>query len=235
MLRNERRTIDDGVDSTVLALPRVQLLFPVTREDPLVDGPLFVEEPRGLHRDGQGHFIWIAEGVSFLDGLDPGNPSFIARKVRVVPGESRMNYQGIYLLRELADSGGARFLDTSVLGMPEGAQDGDRMAVVHKGWVLRPGDLVQVRLKRDAGVVGMYVPMPAIVPDGDGGGSVFIVRDDKAVKVGVTLHEVVGELQRIEGSGEVALAVGDRVITRGSSYVRPGESVSVLEIENATP
>ena len=232
MLRNEQRVVDEGVDSGVLTLPRIEMLFPVTREDPLVDGPVFVEERRGLHRDEQGHFIWIADGVSFLDGLDS---SFVVRKVRVVPGERRINYQGIYLLRELADSGGARFLDATVFGVPEGVQDGDRVAVVHKSWVLRPGDLVQVRFKRDAGVAGMYVPMPAVVPDGDGGGSVFIVRDGKAVKVGVTLHEIVGELQRIEGSGEVALAVGDRVITRGSSYVRPGESVSVLEIENATP
>ncbi len=231
MLRNERRVVDGRTDSTVSMLPQVERLFPVSREDPLVDGPLFVEERRGLHRDGRGHFIWVADGVPFLAGLDPVDPSFAVRKARVVPGDRRLNYKGIYLLRELADTGDLRFLDAMVLGVPEGLQDGDRVAIVHKSWVLRPGDLVEVRFERDVGVVGMYVPMPAIVPDGDGGGSVFIVRDGTAVEIGVTLHEVVGELQRIEGNGEVSLATGDRVITRGASYVRPGEAVSVVEVE----
>ncbi len=235
MLRNERRMIGEGVDSAVSMLPRVERLFPVSRKDPLVEGPLFVEERRGLHRDGQGYFIWVADGVAFLDGLDPLDPSFAIRKTRVVPGDERMNYQGIYLLRELAEPGDARFMDALVLGVPADAQDGDRVALIRKSWVLRPGDLVEVRFQRDVGVVGMYVPMPAIVPDGSGGGSVFIVRAGRALEVGVTLHEVVGELQRIEGAGEVSLTAGDRVITQGASYVKPGEDVSIVEVENAKP
>jgi multidrug efflux pump subunit AcrA (membrane-fusion protein) len=235
MLRNERRVIGEGVDSATSMLPRVEGLFPVSRKDALVEGPLFVDERRGLHRDGQGHFIWVADDIAFLDGLDPLDPSFAIRKIRVVPGDERMNYQGIYLLRELAEPGDARFMDALVLGVPASAQDGDRVALIRKSWVLRPGDLVEVRFERDVGVVGLYVPMPAIIPDGHVGGSVFIVRDGRALEVGVTLHEVVGELQRIEGRGEASLTAGDRVITQGASYVKPGEDVSVVEVENAKP
>ena len=236
--RNRRALLPEPQDPGVLELPRVAELFPVTSEVFDRPGPLFVDERRALHSDDHGAFVWLAEDVSVDgSGLDPVDPTFVVRKVRVIPGERRLNYRGNYLLRELADPGGLHFLDLTVFGVPEGVQDGDRVALVRESWVLRPGGLVEVQFLRQQASPGWYVPMQAVVSSSDGTGWIFVVRDagdgrGRAERVAVTSAGHVGERVRIEGE---ALESGMQVVVRGANYLQEGESVTVVRTDPVTP
>lgn len=238
---NRKRIVESPADPSVLDLPRVTRTLPITRERAGRPGPLFVEENKSLKQDDEGYFVWAAEDMTVAEGVDPKNPSFTVRKVRVVPGERRINYQGLYLFRELSDPGSMEFEQLVAVGVPDTVSDGDRVALLHESWVLQPGSLVEVRFRPQTGVVGFYVPLQAIMPLGDDRGYVYLVEGGtdgprgRAARVDVTLHEDAAQLRRIESVEPNALNAGDRVIVQGVNYVQPGEEVSVVETMVVTP
>lgn len=237
LTRNRKVLVNPPADDAVLSLPRVRQLFPVITREPNTSGPLYVEEKQALQQDDQGHFVWVAEGVTLENWLDPAEPTFRVRKVRVTVGDGRLNYQGIFLLRELADPGKLEPLQLLAVGVPEGVQDGDRLALVREDWLMQPGGLVQIQFAQDAGVPGFYVPMQAVMPTGSEQGYIFVVDKadgsqdgaGEARKVEVTLHETVGELQRIEARDPEGLQPGAQVIIEGVHYLQPGEPVSIVK------
>ncbi|MHC5110458.1 MAG: efflux RND transporter periplasmic adaptor subunit [Planctomycetota bacterium] len=238
--RNRSKSPDGGQDSADARLPRIARLLPVTKERVDRPGPLFVEESKALQRDEDGYFVWLAEGMTLGDNISTEDPTFVLRKVRVVPGERRMNYQGLYLLRELRDTGGIEFEQLAAAGVPEGVADGDRVALLDETWILQPGNLVEVQFRPEEGVYGFYVPLSAIVPAGEDRGHVFLVdgaegQAGKALKVDVTLHETVADLRRIQSVQPEVLSDGDLVITQGVNYLQPGEPVSVVEKTVVSP
>ena len=212
-------------------LPKVKDLLPATRLDISGDGPLYVEQ-RTLVDE---RFVWIAEGINLRDPQRELGTVLTVRKVPVVPGPDRVNYQGIFLARELADPGELTFGQACVVGVPEGVQDGQQVALLPRAWLLQPGSLAEVEFTRDEGVPGYYVPLRAINGRGNSH-HVFIVQqaaedDDShgvAARVDVSLHEPVGELRRIEPLRNGALGPGTRVIVEGASYIEDQEPVSVV-------
>ncbi len=221
-------------------LPLIEDLMPATRLDISGGGPLFVEQ-RTLVDD---QYVWIADGVNLRDPSREPHGRMTIRKVPVKLGPTRLNYQGIFIAVELAEPSPLKFGQACVIGVPEGVQDGDQVAYLPRPWLMQPGSLVEVEFTRDRGVPGFYVPFQAIAPAGPDGGSVFVVnkadRDasngqDVASVVNVTLHESVGELQRIEPVVPGQLSLGAQVIVKGANYLQDGEPVSVVRIDRGMP
>ncbi|MGI9427729.1 MAG: efflux RND transporter periplasmic adaptor subunit [Bythopirellula sp.] len=243
--RNHKVWNSEAEAEIAQSMPRVIDLLPATRLDITGGGPLYVEERKTLRQDDEGYFVWIAEGVNLQDPSREPHGVLTIRKVRVVPGEQRVNYQGIFLARELADPGALEFGQACVVGVPDDAQDGDQVALLPESWLLQPGSLIDVQFVRDAGVVGFYVPVQAIVPSGSANGHVFVAKrqgsegDPEATtlahKVDVALHETVGQLQRIEAEQADAIDVGVQVIVRGANYLTDGEPVSVVRTDEVVP
>lgn len=220
-------------------------LLPATRLDVGGGGPLYVEERKTLAEDEDGHFVWIAEGINLQDPAREPHGMLTIRKVRVVPGPTRVNYQGIFLARELTDPGSLQLGQACVVGAPADAQDGDQVALLYDSWLLQPGSLVEVEFTRDKGVVGFYVPIQAIAPRGSAKGHVFVVQSAQrqadtesqaiAAQVEVTLHETVGQLQRIEAENADTIREGTQVIVQGANYLKDGEPVSVVRVDGKMP
>jgi multidrug efflux pump subunit AcrA (membrane-fusion protein) len=217
-------------------LPLIEDLMPATRLDISGGGPLYIEESTLV----DGRFVWIAEGINLRDPTREPHGQMTIRKVPVVLGPSRVNYQGIFIALELAEPSPLEFGQACVIGVPEGAKDGDQVAYLPRPWLMQPGSLVEVEFTRDKGVSGLFVPFQAIAPTAPGKGRVFVVRasgsDESngqalASAVEVTLHESVGELQRIEPVAADAIGEGTQVIVKGANYLKDGEPVSVVRID----
>ena len=237
--RNMKMLVNPTGNPEVLALPRIKGVMPATRVAMNESGSLWVEEKQALRLDDNGHFVWTLEGVSMREGIDSSNPVFVVRKVHVVPGKGRMNLQGLYFLRELKDAGTLQFLQALALGVPEGVQEGDRVALLHESWLLQPGQLVDVQFKRDAAQPGYYVPFQAIMPTAEGAGYILVVDESvapaAAKKIEVALGKTFGEWQRIEGDAMANLGDDVSVIVEGVNYVQPGEPVTILQTQAPLP
>lgn len=226
LVRNRKILVDAPKDPSLLKLPRVTDLTGLEREDPAaVDGPLFVDTS-ALRRDEKGFFVWQVEGFRFAGTPGPQNPVVRAKRVRVVPGEKRVGVLS-FVFRELVDSGGLGAFDALIPNPSGGLQDGARMLLVRKRWMLRPGDLVPVALRPPASAPGLYVPMEAVRPEG-GTHYVFVADQGRARKVEVRLTGAFGELRRIEGEG---VREGTLVVLEGTHYLVPEERVSVAEVK----
>ena len=243
--RNHKVLQSSANESIAKDLPTVTDLLPATRVDIQGQGPLYVEERKTLHEDESGHYVWIAEGINLQDPLREPHGVLTIRKVYVVVGPSRVNYQGIFLARELEDPGSLELGQACVVGVPDNSQDGDQVALLPQSWLLQPASLVEVEFTRDAGVSGFYVPIQAIVWQDQQQGHIFIVRNTTqdggrpvssvAGRVNVTLHETVGQLQRIEADDSVTIGEGVQVIVQGASYLKDGEPVSVVRVDRGSP
>lgn len=234
--RNTKVLSQSPDDPSVLDLPRVRDLQVVVGLQPGSSQNLFVQEKAVLRQDDLGYFVWQAEGLTSMDTIDLSNPTFTVRKVRVTPGAARMNFQGIFLMRELANPGELAYRDIVVANPPHGLKDGDRVALVRESWLLQPGSLVDVELVRQKVTPGFYLPMQAINPTGPDTGYILAVslpaaergRQGVAQRIDVTMHGSLGQLQRIEPKNPDAVGPGTLVIEKGLNFIRPGERVDVV-------
>ncbi|HDZ21863.1 hypothetical protein LCGC14_0225930 [marine sediment metagenome] len=232
--RNHRAPVNKPDDPAVYGLARIESTLPVIRLDPDNKASLWVDEPRCLRKDDKGSFVWVIEGISKMQAIDPARPIYTVRKVRVTPGKGRFNLQGLYILRDLADPGDLTDDRLLVGDPPEGLADGDRIAILPMDWALRPGALVQVQFRRDKVASGYYVPFSAVMPTGEDGGYVMVVdpESNAARKTPVKMRETVGDLVRIEGAD---LADGVKVVVEGVHYLQDGEGVSIVSREARAP
>ncbi len=100
----------------------------------------------------------------------------VVEKVYVVPGERRISFPGVAVLRELVDLGELDPDSALVVGSPQDANGGPLdeaeamrrieargyVYFVRSRWQLRPGDVVQVELRGAGMLPGYYVPMNAV-------------------------------------------------------------------------
>lgn len=200
------------------------------REHTFEAGPLFVEEHRALRRDGDLWFVWAADEMSrglIAQGRSSDNaPRFTLRRVPVVPGEHRINYQGLYVVRELADPGSLAEGQPIALDVPDSAKEGDSAQVSRAAWMVRPGDLVEVGFVSDTTARGYYMPLRAVIPSGPDRGAIFVVGDDKvARRIELSLGRVINELQHVQGDELSGLPAGTQVILDGARFLQDGDLV----------
>ncbi len=233
--RNQKTLDHPTTDPDVLALPRIQDVIPATRPDLNKPGSLWVEERLSLKNDEQGYFIWALEGVSVRDGIDLSNPVFTLRRVPIELDQRRVNYQGLYVMRQLKDAGGLKLFDAIAMGVPDGIRDGDRVTLLRESWLIQPGQLVAVQFKNHATPQGYYVPTQAIMPTASDSGYIYVVTGSEgqteARKIDVALGRSVGQLQQIESEKLDGLAGHTAVVVEGINYLEPGEPVRIVRTQ----
>ncbi|MHC4670516.1 MAG: hypothetical protein ACYTFD_19195, partial [Planctomycetota bacterium] len=146
------------------------------------------------------------------------------RKFRVQLGARRRSLQGLYLMRELVDTGGLAENTLIPFDVPESDADELKVVLAKPQWLLRPGQLVPVLLAPEAPAPGLYVPMDAILPVSESRGVLFLEVDGHARRVEVRLLGRVRSYIRVEGEG---VAAGARVITDYIHFLQDGERVRV--------
>lgn len=202
------------------------------------NSPFYVEENRALHRDGDNYYVWADPDHKLGDDIDSKKPLITLRKYTVTPGEHRMNFQGLYLMRELKDIGKLTPGTLIAMDVPADFKDGEQILVARREWRLRPGQLVQVLLGETAPEPGLYLPMNAIKPIDDKSGEIFVAVDGKAKKVKVKILGNVGELFRLEAlnPGDASLvAAGARIITDHIHFLQHDEPVRVIKTMEMNP
>ena len=238
MARNARVISGLSEDSPQRKLPRIEVFNRVQRLDyAYPDSPLVVEERKALRQDDQGYFVWGTGELPRGQSLDPKHPVLSFRKVRVVPGDQRRNFQGLFVARALDDPGELTEDWVVAHAAPADFSGGD-MLVAIRDWQLRPGQIVPVLLGGRVPQPGRYVPMRALDVTQDGRKAVLVEQDGVARRVIVTVKEVVAELVRVEAveeEGAALLKDGNRVIVDFVHFLQDGESVRVVRTRELRP
>ena len=204
----------------------------------VADSPFFVEENRSLHSDGGNYYVWGDPDHRYGDDIDPDKPLITLRKFAVIPGEYRMNLQGLYLMRELENIGELTPGTLIAMDVPADLKDGEQVLVARSQWRRRPGQLVRVLLGETAPEPGLYLPMNSIKPVNDKTGEIFVAVDGKAKKIKVKILSNVGELYRVEAldPGDANLVTtGSRVITDHIHFLQHDEPIRVIKITELKP
>jgi len=228
-LISPNQQMDEPIDpeAEALTLPRIEGLFPII--DPLrhergAETAVYVESRRCIYEDGEGQYVWVAEGLTAETGMPEGDPVVTLRKTYITLGEKRANFQGIYIFREVLAPTDLAPKMLVATGVPDGFADGGRAAWIRQRWLIQPGESLEVKLQGAPTPTGFYVPFDAVVPGDDGEQHVFIIGDDgKAKRISVTIDGEVGELVRISSE---SLSEGARVVVRGAHLVQPDELVA---------
>lgn len=222
ILRNRRVSDPQRADGAV----PIEGLAVVMQDDVRNPTGVFVEERKALHYDGDDAYVFAIQGMQAQKSEVPDE--LILRRVPVSVGQRRINFQGLYIARELTDAGGLEPGDGIAMGAPSDASDGDKAFIATSQWTVRPGDLVSVDLGQASAEPGYYVPPDAIVTMPDGRAAIFLVGDDRiARRVGVTTGVNIAGMQRIE-SERLDRADNASVVIVGASLIRDGQRVTVL-------
>jgi len=217
--QNERIQAPFGRDDPRASLARIGMYISLMKSS---EGRLFVEERRGLHKDGRGYFVWADPDADH--GSVPEGTVFNLKKFRIKLGDLRRSLQGLYLMREIVDTGGLPEGTLIPLDVPETEAEEQKVVLTNPQWQMRPGQLVPVLLAPEAPAPGLYVPMDAVLPIDESRGVLFLEVDGTARRVEVRLLGHVRAFFRVEGEG---LAAGARVITDYIHFLQDGERVSV--------
>ena len=226
-------------DSPLLKYPRIAFYIYLSRERVgEEDSPFFVEENRALRKEGENYYVWAAPDKKLGDHFDSERPLITLRKFTVIPGERQMNFQGLYLMRELSDIGELVPGTLIAMDVPDDFNDGDKVLVANKQWRLRPGQLIPVFLGVEIPKTGLYLPMNSIKPIDDKTGEIFVAVDGKAKKVKVKILSNVGELFRVEAvdPNEANMIVaGSEVITDYIHFLQDEEPIRVIKKVKLNP
>ena len=239
LVRNKRVAVGAPKDLDTGNMLAIPLVTNLVKKTPGEEGPWFVEE-RALHKDGEGHFVWIAKGMSRDDLYEAEMRVFDIQKVRVDVGPGIFPILQLFQYRELSGIGSIDpAKDLIVHDVPEGTSEGTQAYFARDMWLLRPGQLVRVDLRRGTLPAGLYVPMNAIAKKGDTH-SLFLVEDgpngaEVAKKVDIKLMESFGEFRHVEPVEAGALKEGARVVLEGAHYLRDGEAINAFDEQEVRP
>ena len=238
LARNERGVAGIPAGDPRLAYPRITNVTRALGYDPDdPSGSLMVEETRSLRQDAGGSYVWAAldapPGI-FADGA----AVLPLRRVRVVPGDQRLNFQGLYVMRSLEDPGALDADAVVALDVPDDYVEGTPALIGRDEWRLRAGQIVRVLLEASPPSPGLFVPMDALKPTGRDGAQVFVLQDGGVRAVAVRTLDPVGQLIRIEAAdaaGAALLVEGAQVVTDFVHFLRDGEPVQVVGTRELRP
>ncbi len=219
MTRNERTRLTFAPEDPRSQMVRIDTYTALFVHE---DGTMFVEANHALREDAEGYYVWADPDRTWHDPA-PKDHVLNTQRFRVVPGDRYLNYQGIFLFREITDAGGMEAQQTIAHDLPPDFQGGP-VIVDKPDWLLRPGQLVPVLLEDAPPEVALYVPMDAVVPVDDESGVLFLLEGSEAKRTPVRLVGKVGELFQVEADG---LSAGAQVITDGVHFLQDGEFVRV--------
>jgi len=233
--RNLRRLVGIPADDPRQKATRIARIMVVSREDfGSGVGPMYVEENRALRKDDQGYFVWHIQGHADREGIKTGT-MLPVEKVRVTPGDSRVQRQGIFLFRELKDTGGLAEGAIVAFDLPADFS-GKEVLLAQKEWILKPGQVVTAVLATEVPHRGIYVPMSSVSSRTQDEGVIFVVVDETARRVSIRIHDSLGAYFRVEGADEASaklLVSGSRIILDYVHFLEDGEPVKVTRTVKA--
>ncbi|HUU82369.1 MAG TPA: HlyD family efflux transporter periplasmic adaptor subunit [Phycisphaerae bacterium] len=240
LLRNQKVRPAGPDDPALPDLPFVQEIWPITLLDVgHPDGALGTEVSAICTDPAEGyHYVWHIEDSQDRPAPPPEGAVLRLRKVRVEVGERVLRAPGLFRLQELTDTGGLGPTANVAAGVPDTVADGDRALFAPERWLFRPGDPLEVSLKRPGADTGFYVPIQAVLPVNETTGHVYIVEDGLAARVDVGLTTRIGDLQGIKAAAatdEQRITDGTPVILKEVQYLISGELVRVVQTEDLQP
>ena len=240
VINNRMVESDLPADESLHGLPRATKLWPLTSGDISMPEIEVIEES-ALFEDEQGTYVLKVVGLSWGERGDAPDlgPVFTVHKVHIKTGEKRFVLPGVWRLVEVIDRGGLNVGDVTAIGELGDVKHGKQVLFSQPNWLFRPGDVAEVQFGGQGFGPGFYVPMSAILKEGDTH-SVFIVKDkSRAHKVQVTLGGWHGELRRVkemlvDEEQEPLLVAGETsVVIKGAHYLDDGEAVNPFEAKGA--
>lgn len=211
---------------------------------------LFAEE-ESIHHDDEGAFLWKAVNRRLGEVAHGNNRLLEVEKLRIDAGSVSVPFLGNWnftpvSVRSDQDFDPERDLIAGKLIVEEGDADswnGKWMLYDRGGWLLRPGELVQVELSAHASAPGFYVPMNAIRHE-SGKTYVFVIdaaasdqplarRVDVSVAPADAVLSSQAPLERIEPLQPDALVAGMQLVMRGAHYLTDGDAVVVINKSRA--
>lgn len=233
LVPNRRYSPDVPESSPLRELPTISDIFGLQRVRPDdLGSSLLVEETQCVHRDSKGPFVWTIDGFDPAVAQRPPGPKLLIKKVRVTLGEKRKRLGATYVFTEITEEpkefSGRQAIPVAVnVPVSLSEQDTAEVLLLRERWLLNPGDVVPVQLDSPGPGEGYYVPITAVINEGESF-FVFIVRDmgkaHVATRVPIQVTGEMDEFVQIEGEG---LADGTPVIIEGTHYLIDDETVSI--------
>jgi len=253
LVRNQQiqREVPDHVDGRLIA--RTSELFPLTLGS-FLDGKSdqLIVEKNAIHHDSQGAYVWRVLNRKINQPSHDQGPLLHVAKMRVIPESVEIPFLGNWKFVPVSIPTSEQFdpqndLVVGKMVVPDSdadAWEGDTMLLDRIGWLLRPGDLVQVQLDSSPNEPGYYVPLKAIRSDAHGT-YLFVVDDGDvtllASRVNVLLDQAgsafqdSGALVRVEPIDGHVLSEGRKLIIDGAHYLKDGDKIVVIHRPGAKP
>jgi multidrug efflux pump subunit AcrA (membrane-fusion protein) len=227
--------VPDDVDRD--SIPRTRDIWAMVRGI-LDDTDAYFVPEHAIQKDADGEYVWKI--------IEPGDgssrsrgPLLTVEKVRVTSGEHVSSFLGLWTFRDVTLNESADFdpEQDRILGkleLPDGQTELTSNVVLfeREQWLLRPGDLVGVKLNERRMSAGFYVPMDAIT-EKSGDNFVFVVEDGRVRKTQVSVSDGPNTLKRVEATGSERLAEGTQIVLGGVHFLSDGDAVNVASIVEA--
>lgn len=255
--RNQEKRLATPESLKDQILPRTTKIFPLNI-GPIVTGDsrLLVEDS-AIHCKGEDAHIWKITNRRWGSPSVNGNPILDVVKipVRIIGGKIPFLGNWNFVPVEFDDTslidiehdlivGDIEFLEPSEPAIDICDWEGDQILLDRTGWLLRPGDLVQIDLKPRVGEEGFYVPMKALTHELD---STYVFVVDQSDPELAVVHRVEVEivqqqslirdseaLQFIRGkAGGPSLHEGLRIVVGGVHYLVDEDRVVLVEEQGA--
>ncbi len=246
LVRNQQvqREVPEDIDSQQVA--RTSELFPLTLGT-FLDGKSqqLIVEKNAIHHDSQGSYVWRVLNRKINEPTRDQGPLLRVAKMRVVPEAVEIPFLGNWMFVPVEIPSSEQFdpdndLVVGKISLPNSSTtewEGDTMLLDHTGWLLRPGDLVQVQLNSSHNVPGYYVPLKAIRSDARDK-YLFIVDNSSSTpiarRVNVRLDQEnsvfqdSGALIRVEATEGQILSDGLNLIVDGAHYLKDGDRIVII-------
>jgi len=235
MVRNQRT--DNEIPDALQGKPiwKTRMLWPLRQLAKLADGNLAVDE-NAVHTDQQGAYVWKVQNRTINQAGATQSNVLQVVKTPVKVLKQKIPFLGLYTMQVISLPEGADFDigKNLVLGKLTGptagaTYQGSPVVLDQSRWLIQPGDMIGVQLRRRGLKSGLYVPLDAI-DERPGGYYVFLITSKGLVRpVQVETHESVDTLRRITPKQADALNPGDRLIASGVHFLVKDEQVEVTE------
>jgi hypothetical protein len=184
-----------------------------------------------IQADDKGEFVWEA---SVQPGSRSGAVIYTLEKHYVKLEPRVYDLHGIYSYRIFKNEEKSITAEKCLaFGVPADFKNGSKAIEIARRWMFRPGDLVKVILSQKNAPPGIYVPVEAIVREGDKS-YVYKINDipnkqfSAIKKIKVEVFNQLGSLQRIVSP---KLKAGDEIVLSGVHYINPEDKVVVKKVE----
>ncbi len=242
LVKNEN--VSQDVESAGSEIPGIDQVWPMKYDflPGAEQGMNFLAEEVILE-DDLGHFVWKVDNLSLGQEL-PADRVINVSKLRVEKGELQLPFLGNWLFRQVRVLDGLADIEKTLvagkLSLPPeqaNAWNGSQVRIESKrNWKIRPGDVVQVDLSAKSQAAGLFVPMDAIVHQGDKtflvlleneNGQTATVANSEIKLLPRDKNQSTSSMREIESTSGQAI-LGRKYVTKGAHFLIQGQEVRVV-------